>query len=395
MLKILKKITIKENLLVLFFVLIVLGDALTKIIYDRTSTLITPSKIIKAVLLIPLLLLSFNNNKLFVKYLFVAFILFIVGCISISNSRILENLPQFFEYYFYILFFVSFKDVKLQKAYKYLEVIFIVHALIIILSFIFEIQFFKTYTGSNRLGFMSLFNSQNEFSYVIMAGIFLFTTTFKRVELSSYLKLLLIIIAGFLTGTKAIILYILLFGIYILFTKTKPKFYISFITVTITVILVFKENMINFFIKNYYSLYSLYQKEGFLSFLSSTRDILLIKRYNKNVDELSIMNYLFGGYNLSNKYEMSLFDIFSFFGILGTAFYILIALKFFIKHIYFNNILIAYLFMISTISFVAGYLFENASAQIYSLLVIMMISYFNEKDSFDLERKKQVVKTKK
>lgn len=395
MLKILKKITIKENLLVLFFVLIVLGDAFTKIIYDRASTLITPSKIIKATLLIPLLLLSFNNNKLFVKYLFVAFILFIVGCISISSSRVLENLPQFFEYFFYILFFISFKDVNLYKAFNFLKIIFLIHALIIIIAFVFEIRFFKTYTTSSRLGFMPFFNSQNEFSYVIMAGIYLFTTTFKRKNISSYLTLGILIFAGLLTGTKAILLFMFLFGAYLLIAKTKPKFYISLISAFLIFIFVFKESIKNFFINNYYTLYSLYQKEGFLSFLSSKRDLFLINRFNRNEEELSFINYLFGGYNLSNKYEMSLLDIISFFGIIGAIIFGIIAIKFFLKHVSFNTNLYAYLIIISCISFVAGYLFENASAQLYTLLVIMISSYFNENESFDFDKKKQSIKAKK
>jgi hypothetical protein len=44
------------------------------------------------------------------------------------------------------------------------------------------------------------------------------------------------------------------------------------------------------------------------------------------------------------------------------------------------------------ISLVAGYLFENASAQIYTLLVIVYLSEYYTVDSLDSERKKEKIK---
>lgn len=377
----------KSILLIIVFLIIVLGDVLTKIFFNLEGH--SPSKYVKAFLLVPLILLSFQNQRKLFIYLSISFLLFLFGSISISLDRLIENLPQFFEYYFFVLFFTAFLDLKWKKIGVTLELVFLFHALIMVIAAIFELRFFKTYLHSERIGYLPFFNSQNEFSYIIMAGITFFAAQVKKDKIFSILKVVFMVFAGLLLGTKAVALFVILLGSYYLFFKSRPKTYLSILTLASATVLIFWGNIASFFKVNYNALYGVYQTEGFLSFLSSKRTVLIFDRFNKNQEDIDLTNYLLGGYDLNNIYEMSILDIPFFFGLIGATLYCYIVYKFVFKRVVMNQLLIVYLLFVTGISFVAGYLFENTSAQIYTLLVAVYLSENYDNDFLESERKKE------
>ena len=274
--KIFKNSIDKNNLLIIFFLIIVVGDALTKIFLDTQG--INPSKYVKAFLLGPLILMSFKVQKKLFIYLSISFFLLLIGSLSISTDRFVNNIPKFFEYYFFVLFFTAFLDINYKKIGLILEMVFLFHALVIILAAVFEYQFLKTYLYSERIGYLSFFNSQNEFSYVIMAGITFFAVKVKINNILSILKVLIMIFAGLMTGTKAVALFLILLCSYFLFIKTKPKIFLPIIAFVSVIALIFWQNIVSFLKVNYNALYGVYQREGFLSFLSSQRTELVWER---------------------------------------------------------------------------------------------------------------------
>lgn len=388
--KIFKNSIDKNNLLIIFFLIIVVGDALTKIFLDTQG--INPSKYVKAFLLGPLILMSFKVQKKLFIYLSISFFLLLIGSLSISTDRFVNNIPKFFEYYFFVLFFTAFLDINYKKIGLILEMVFLFHALVIILAAVFEYQFLKTYLYSERIGYLSFFNSQNEFSYVIMAGITFFAVKVKINNILSILKVLIMIFAGLMTGTKAVALFLILLCSYFLFIKTKPKIFLPIIAFVSVIALIFWQNIVSFLKVNYNALYGVYQREGFLSFLSSQRTELVWERYKANQIDLSLPNYFVGSYDLSNLYEMSILDIPFFFGFIGAVLYCYIVYRFVIKRIPFNQIIKVHLLIVVGLSLVAGYLFENASAQVYTLLVILYLSETHDFDLADSERKKEKIK---
>jgi hypothetical protein len=225
-----------------------------------------------------------------------------------------------------------------------------------------------------------------------MAGITFFAAKVRKDNILSILKTIFVIFAGLLVGTKAVALFVILFGGYFLFFKSKPKTYLSITALTSATILIFWNNLASFFKVNYNSLYGVYQREGFLSFLSSTRTDLIFDRFKNNQEDLGIINYFIGSYDLGNIYEMSMLDIPFFFGLIGAILYCYISYRFVLKRIIINQLVKVYLFIVIGISLVAGYLFENASAQIYTLLVIVYLSEYYTVDSLDSERKKEKIK---
>jgi hypothetical protein len=379
----------KENLLLIFFFMIVIGDALTKIFFSVDGW--NASKYIKAFLLLPLIILSYKNQKKLFVYLSISFLLFYAGTLSVSADRFIKNIPQFFEYYFFVLFFTAFLNIKYKGLGPALEVVFLLHALFIILASLFEYKFLKTYTYSKRLGYISFFNSQNEFSYVIMAGIAFFAAKMKHLNFIGIIKVLFMLAAGFLVGTKAIVIFAFTFGGYFLLFKTKPKVFIPILVTLSSLILIFRDQLTFFFKTNYETLYTVYETQGFLSFLSSKRTVLVWDRLKNNSENIDVINYLFGGYDLQNLFEMSFLDILFFFGFIGTLLYGFILYRFVLKKITLDVLLKVYLSLIVAISMVSGYFFENASAQIYTLLVVMFLSGCKGESATDFERKKEKI----
>ena len=269
---------------------------------------------------------------------------------------------------------------------------FLSHALIIIIAAIFEITFLKTYEWGSRFGFLSLFNSQNEFSYVVMAGIMFFYAKVEIKPLIKIIKLAIMTIAGLLVGTKAIILFLLILSGYFLLFRTKPKRAIPFVLFIVLMFLFLWEKILHFFKANYNTLYNLYESEGFLSFLSSKRTSYVGDRLMNSLEEFDFTNYLFGTYDLGNLYEMSLLDIPFFFGVIGTGLFGYIIYRFVLKKMFFNQQLSAYLIIVIGISLVAGYLMENASAQLYTLLVLMVLGDDFSSSSFRTDKNKEKIK---
>jgi|GEM_PF-5183928 len=378
---------IKKNSVVIFFLLIVLSDALTKILISDYYGI---SKFVKAFLIVCLIIFSLIKERVLAKYFLGAFLLFAVGSLSISFSRFMDNVPQFFEYYFLIFYFILYKHKGAPLLNKVLDIVFIFHAFIIIAAAIFDFSFLKTYAYSERFGYTSFFNSQNEFSYVMIAGIVYFTAMLNKHSTINIMKLLLFLIASLVVGTKAILVFVVLFYISLLVLYTKPKVYISLFIGLFVTLSLFWNHLLGFFKSHYSVLHRVYIEEGWISFLSSKRSTYFFDRFSKNYEEMDFINYLLGSNNLKYIYEMSFFDLLSFLGLLGFVVYVIILKKFLLNSFTMSRFLILYLILISGLSFVAGYLFENASAQVYTVLVIIVLNHHLDDSIFSHKNKENI-----
>jgi hypothetical protein len=371
-------LSIKNNIEIIFFLILVISDIFTKIF----DTELNISKYSKALLLISLILFSVGKRIKMLKYFILAFLLFALGSLNISIERFLNNIPQFFEYYFAIFFLIFLKYNYSHKLKLALEIVFTTHAIVILLSAICDIDFLRTYPYSQRFGFTSFFNSQNEFSFVMMAGVFFFTATVSKSSYLSFLKLIIFISASLLVGTKAIMIFIFLFYVILFIKFFRPKIYVTIFSLILMSIIIYFDNII-LLLKTYYrTLYDLYLNEGLLSFITSRRSIYFYEKFSFQNDELGFINYLFGGYNLKYVYEMSLFDLLGFFGLFGFAIYIFVLKSYLSTWFKLNTISRIYILIVIGISIGTGYLFENASAQVYTLLVLLVLKNCPASDIF-------------
>ncbi len=358
-------------MIILSLIIVVLGDAATKLFAFSPA----PSAIVKGLLLIPLVILSFKNDRPLLILLLILLFLFFIGCSLHSVSFFFQSIPQFFEYFFGVFFFISFKDSNWNTLSVPLNIIFLTHASIILIAVIFQISFFKTYYSPDRFGYISLFNSQNEFSFILMAGlIFFFHKFWSKRKLIDLMKLLVFTLAGLMVGTKAFLLFVLIILVVVLFSKIT--FYRS---LGISIIVLFAVWLSKSFLlslaKNHFGIFfKLYQKEGLLSVISSQRTILFKERFADYKGQNSVVNFLFGGGKMDQIFEMSFFDILSFLGVFGFAIYLYLIYTRILRHLHFPRIYKLFFGSLILISVFSGYLLDNASAQLYTLAVGMFIS---------------------
>ena len=118
--------------------------------------------------------------------------------------------------------------------------------------------------------------------------------------------------------------------------------------------------------------YDAIEKHGWLSMLLSGRDDYVNTKVVAVINSWNIINYLFGGQD-QNRFciEMDFFDLFLFFGIIGSIFYLLLMFNtiFQVKKVY-----PFFLFFISCfflLAFLGGHFFSSAVNSIYLCLVGM------------------------
>lgn len=374
------KILNKNSLYIIYFYIIVLADIITKIWNNLNPA---PSSVIKGILLVPLFLFFLKKQHKFRIYFLILLCLFSIGCLTRSYEFFTKQIPQFFEYYFFIVFFIFFYSVQWIKIRKALELVFYSHAIVIFIAAIFEIKFFKTYYYSDRYGYISFFNSQNEFSYIMMAGVLFFYTNLKDgIDFLGYSKLLIFIVAGLMVGTKAFFLFIILSSIYLLIIKISIYRSLFVLASIFFVLFIFSNPLLIFFKQNYSDLYVVYKSEGILSLISSQRSVLFWERLQDFWNSNEFLNLIIGGGKMHKVFEMSFLDLFVFFGLIGVYGYLLIIYKEIYRKIIISREIKVILSIIIIISFLSGYLLQNASAQIYLLLVILTVA---SKSKFLLE----------
>ncbi|WP_417372176.1 hypothetical protein [Gelidibacter japonicus] len=361
----------KNSLIIIYFIILVLADITTKMWNDLSPA---PSYIIKGLLLIPVFIFVFRKERRFLINFTILLLIFSIGCLTHSIGFFLKQMPQFFEYYTFVFFFIFFYSSEWPKIRKPLEWVFLGHVIVIFIAALFEIKFLKTYPYSDRYGYISFFKSQNEFSYILMAGVLFFYNELKKTDYLGYLKLSIFISSGLMVGTKAFFLFLIIFFIYILFNKMSFIRFIFIILGFVFLFFIFSNPILHVFKENYSDLYIIYMNDGFLSFISSQRSELFWQRFDDYWASNNYINLFFGGSNVNRIFEMSFVDLFAFFGVVGVCGYIMILYCFFYKKVQINFKVKIIISIIVLISFFAGYLLENASAQTYLLLVILCTS---------------------
>ena len=365
----------------LFLILIFLfvGDTLTAILLKGSYNY---SWAFKAIISILLLLNLFLSNKRLFSYFMMLFIAIGTGMVLNYLDDFISKTSLFFEYFSGILFFhflLVNKKKKLLK--KILFFIFTFYLITILLGIIFEIDFLRTY-GGTRFGYMPLFSSQNEFSFVMIAIVsFFYKNLENKKSIINFVIFFLSVIISLFVGTKVIYLFIIIFINHLGIVHLKLKHYLSSLFFILTGIYILKDFLLAF-LNNYFKpLISVYLNTGFLDAISSLRLSYLEGRILCQLSSLEFINYLFGGLNLNCYTEMSLIDILLFFGIIGSFFYFYLYKKIIYNSLNLDSFGYVLILAIISLSFLGGYFFENLSAQFY-VLSVLFIYYHNPSSSF-------------
>lgn len=363
----------------LFFLmaLLVVGDTLTSIYLTDGLKF---SLVLKAVIILLLVInLNFTNRALLLGLLLLGGLV-TIGITLNSLQDLTPKFALFFEYISGLLFF----NFLIQRDFKkelstILTAVFIFYCATILVAFLFQWDFLKTYYG-HRFGYMPFFSSQNEFSFIMIAIVVFFYKKYAGLPSKFNLGLLILSLASaLLLGTKVSYLFTFSFLTYFIVKRYSYKIWLWVGAILVLFLILFKNKIFDFIYLHNKVLMDVYSEHGFLNLMSSMRYDLLAERMNCQFQSMVFYNYLFGGINLKCITEMSLIDILLMFGIVGGLLYFYLLRRFILKKLKLDLFGYYVIITVTLLSFLAGYFFENLSAQFYIIGVIYLY-YFPSQD---------------
>lgn len=336
------------------------------------------SIILKSIFFVYLIVLNFTYIRKEVSYLFILFLIsqsYIYSFLDYEKDFFLENIRWFVLYMFPLLLCLKidgfFKEDKRKRFLSFLvyEIIISIVIFSTFIGFFFKTPYFETYLG-DRFGYMGVLNKSATASFFYIAAI-IFTYHHNKV------LFVFSVIASLLVGTKSIMLFLILLLFYHIFSYKKNN---RVILLIITLFMFFYKKIL-IITKPFWSLhYDFYKKEGLITSLSSFRNNIFKKLSKEYIEYWDTFNYFFGGKVFVGKlFEMSIFDLVSFFGLIGSVFY----LYTYVKYMSFSSKSYKkyYIFSICSILMIScfsGQFFLNSSIVIYLVFVFYSL---NEKFS--------------
>jgi hypothetical protein len=322
----------------------------------------------------------------------ILFLGILVGNLSLKNYDFLSEIFVSFNKYIFLfvtyLFFSSFLDFNknyFDKVYKLLTIILSLNIIVIFLGFVFEIDYFKSFPKADyRYGYNGVYFAGNESSFVlmIMVSFFYFRAYYEQ---KSKIILILSILATMLSGMKAVYGFLILLGLYHLVIKTNKRIFIlssPFIVYAVYLISSYLQSE-EFQILISYFLHTLDDK-GLLWMLLSGRQEFIDLKLIPLINDWTLLNFLFGGQNITYLMEMDFFDVLLFFGAIGSIVYFYIFYKLFIKKLLWHEFFTFFTFSILLLAFFGGHFLNSATSAIYFSLVIIYFQKYrlehNEKN---------------
>lgn len=375
----------KNNKEILLLIALLVSNFLTKIVvYTKVAfNYFYPSTFIKAILIILLLWFLAKNKKLYyIKHTHIYMCVLIGLCflgIVLNQTIAIEDifktkliyLLRFLFLFLFVPFFISIEAYRKERVIKTLFVFATINTFLILLGALLDINLFKSYPNSPRFGYNGLLPIQGIGAYFYM---FIITIAYYRYMTLKKDKFLLIlfIIGSLFLGTKAIYLYLfLLFFLHVHFYLKNIYIKIGIVISSISFITIFWDKILELSLK-YISFSFVYEKYGLITYLTSTRDLLLEKAYNYIIINWNWVNYLVGGINFKEiRVEFELVDIFLFFGLMGVFTYILYITRIFFQK---NNMLLnGLLLIVLMVSFLAGNLFSSITNSLFFAITFLYI----------------------
>ncbi|MDC1503655.1 hypothetical protein N8475_00550 [Winogradskyella sp.] len=383
----LKKISLQKNQtnklaqfrIFLLMLIFLLSELLNKTGFDDQIYSFNLSFILKLCFVLYSLFLLIKNRNTPFFYGFMALVGFLFFEILLLRDYI--NLT-FFTYsirYCYFIFFLVFcqkhNQLSLKVFLKLFDFFILINSIFILTGLLFDIGLFQTYRWK-RFGYDGIFNmpSDNNYSYVLYAIVNCFYLKHKD-EVFKYIALFNILIS-LLTGTKTVIIVSLIALIYIGIKLLKKKIIPAGILI-LSLILVFRHKIAEVLEPTKQIFARLYNENGLLSSLTSTRYDNLKNTIADFYNNYSISNILFYSKDFINiRVEMELFDLFFFWGFLGLIIYLY---TFFIIHrtVIFNKKNFYILSILLLTSFFAGKFLTNFTA-LFLLYIFLTLKDFNK-----------------
>lgn len=390
----------KTGSLGLILLTLFIADFISKYFSFPEIVLKHAAAVAKLFLQIIIIILIFRrNNKRSIEILIktsVLFLIFVLGHIFLKSEivlsgRIYSNLKVLDWYIFIFILsagynaYINGENSKKsnETLFKTLEVIYIITFFSVIIGVLFEIKIFKAYYFGNRFGYNGILRNATHASYIFMLYIcYFYYKQINHPNLKNKIFFYSTFLISILLSTKAILLFIILFCFYVFIKRKSKKLFAIFVTSLFLVIINYQWIIENIIRKYFNVLYQLYLERGLTTMLFSYRNESISKYFSPYIKEnWSLLNYLVGGAEFNfHRTEFELIDLFWFFGIFGTMYFIWMFHKFIFPFTY----LIKYvpLLFIVFISFLAGSFFS--SVPVMTILFVIML-YLKQDSSLHIE----------
>lgn len=281
-----------------------------------------------------------------------------------------------------LLFYDGLQNLPINKRVKKtFEWIIVINTTAIFGGFLLDIDMLSSYQG-DRFGFDGFFivPSIATFFYAISLSYLAFN--FKKNNLYK-LFFAAVLIACLLVGTKALLLFAAATVVH-LFLRHKvylhKKFYML-LAASVALLVLFREPLQVFLKKTFAVLLNVYQESGFITMITSYRNINLQTDFFDMAEaHWGFINYLVGGTNFTKyRVEFDFIDVLLFFGIVGGGLYLVSYFRYIIRFSElrrFGKIQIGFLL---GIGFLSGTFFNNAPVAIYILVLVAVLSVKDNK----------------
>lgn len=269
---------------------------------------------------------------------------------------------------------------QLQYSLRFLIYVILVICFFVYLGFFFDIPLFKTYFEGDRFGYIGILHKSITATYFFIGSIALSYYYTYRLPFFPKWIFYILLVCSFLVGTKGIYLFNGLFFMYLFLYHQlyKKKAFYRGVFFLFFLILVLKNRIIETLRITYELFHTIYSEYGLITSLMSFRNQMLIEKTLRYKERWGITNYFFGGkIQELGLFEMSIVDLYSFVGCIGTIY---------VFYLYYKGVGIKprnrrtkqYIFFcylsILIISIFAGQLFVNFSSIFFILWVLFLIN---------------------
>lgn len=324
------------------------------------------------------------DRKLFIYFLTLLALL-IVSILINNDNDMFSYIILLFKLVLPIIIIITIRCLSNRNLITRENIDFLMNTWVIIFPLTLLIAYalglgFSTYgdgtsAGGANVGFKGLYYAQNDISYIIdILYLYIMNKLSKKINIRNIIEFLLVLSSSLLMGLKGNFLIILLVTIIYVFKAEKKvsknlQKILLFSVIIFSIIVfcsIFSDN-INAMIARWQYFYN---KNGLISFLTSTRSDRIIPTYNWLIPQLGILGIFMGsGFRytsvvISKFIEMDFFDIFFQLGIIGCfliyGFYIRIYQK--NSHVNFYSAALLLTLLISTLS---GHVLETALSGVF------------------------------
>ena len=377
-----------------FILLLFLADGANSLLESIGAPFYRISIIFRSIALVYFLwiVLPSNLGRRLGKIILLFYAIFSIGTFSALGMFTEYNFPENFslvnKFLFFFICWVTFTTIFKRKKdreqlFKVFELIIWIEVITVLLGFILEIDVLSSY-GNRRFGYKGLIPAQNEVSGFFLIAFFYYLAKVNYLG-KDLLKLIVVTIAGLITGTKVMLALPLVLTLQMFYWLSRSKVNAKYVYIGIALALLlgaaafYWESILVRLAPtlNYYA-YRIANEDysPFVIVGSSGRLILIEKFIAEYLPRYNLLNILFGGQDLTSfSTETDVIDVFARFGIIGSLAFYILYLKLLVRdvsRVYIVRFLFAIIWL--GVSTVAGHLVFSAINGGYLAILLMAFS---------------------